>query len=384
MHPRTILFVANFFFSVLTALTVYILLPFLSTLMPVTYTGIVVAGGGLVALLFFPLIPRLIARYGVQQLALTFAITEMFVLFVLALSPSALASICLIIVMIALQPFLSYELDLLLEATSAEEGSVGRVRTIFLTAWNMGSLVAPILIGALLAGVNAYHNVFTAAAIALMPFIALLTTRHLQNHIVSTVSPLSETLSCIFKDRDLFAVTCGHQILWFFYVWAPLYVPIYLHSVLGISWNDLGWIFSIMLIPYVLVEYPAGWVADRYLGDKELMFLGFILAGVSLASISFLSPSSSIFLILGVLITSRIGAALVESMTEGHFFRRVSERDINSVSIFRGAWPLAYSIAPLIGSIVLYFSNYQTLFLFTGGFIAIAGVIATFSIKDFR
>lgn len=384
MSPRTILFVGNFFFSMLSALSAYILLPYLSTLMSAIYTGLVVAAGGLAALIFFPLMPRLAARYGAQQLSLIFALVEMIALFVLAAAPGAFASILLIIIMVALQPFLSYELDLLLEAVGDSASSTGRVRAVFLTAWNMGSFVAPLLIGALLANSNAYGRVFLAAGAAMVPFLVLLAARHLPHGEMMNPPRMRDTLSCILCNRDLVAVSAGHLILWLFYVWAPLYVPIYLHNVLGFSWADLGWIFSIMLIPYVLIEYPAGWVADKYLGDKEMMFVGFFIAGGALASISLLSSSSSLLLILCILLVSRAGAALVESMTAGHFFRRVSERDVNSVSIFRGVWPLAYVIAPVIGSTILYFGNYQTLFIITGGFVALAGITTTLFIKDFK
>ncbi|MCR4276017.1 MAG: MFS transporter [Candidatus Parcubacteria bacterium] len=384
MSPRVILFFANFFLSVLTALSVYVLLPFLSTLMPIAYTGLVVAGGGLAAIILFPFMPRLVARYGAQKLALIFAFVEMVTLFVLAAAPGAVASVLLVITMIMVQPFVSYELDLLLEATGAKEGSTGRVRTAFLTAWNIGGFITPLLIGALLANSDVYGRVFIAAAAAAIPFIVLFATRRLPSGEVPQPSHMKDTLTCILHNRDLAAVSAGHIILWFFYVWAPLYIPIYLHSVLGFSWMDLGWIFSLMLIPYVLIEYPAGWVADRFIGDKELMLAGFLVAGSALASISLLKSSSSLILILCILIISRCGAALIESMTEGHFFRRVSEKDINSVSFFRAAWPLAYIIAPLIGSTILFFGSYQLFFIITGAFVAIAGSIATLLVKDFR
>lgn len=139
-----------------------------------------------------------------------------------------------------------------------------------------------------------------------------------------------------------------------------------------------------MLIPYVLIEYPAGWIADRILGDKELMIVGFLIAGTALASVSLLTSTSSIFTILCVLVSSRIGAALIESMNEGHFFRRVTERDINSVNIFRGVWPLADTIGPIIGSLILLFGSYQILFVITGGFVGLMGIAVTLLIKDFN
>lgn len=385
MRPRVILFVANFFFSLMTALAVYILLPYLSTFMPAMYAGLVVAVGGLTALIFFPLLPRLVVRYGAQQLALIFALAEMVILFMLAAAPGAIPSILLIILMVALQPFLSYELDLLLEATGEGDGSkTGQVRAAFLTAWNMGSFVAPLLIGALLVNTDAYGHIFIAAAAMSVPFVVLFAARRLPSGAQEAPTSILDTIICVLHERDLLAVTTGHLILWLFYVWAPLYTPMYLHNVLGISWENLSWIFSIMLIPYVLIEYPAGWVADRFLGDRDLMFAGFIIAGGALASISFLTAASPLLLILGILLVSRIGAALIEAMTEGHFFRRVTEKDVNSVSIFRAVWPIAYVIAPIVGSTILFFGNYQILFLLTGGFIAFAGAITTLYIRDSR
>lgn len=384
MHPRTVLFVGNFFFALFAALITYTLLAYLSSFMPIAYTGLVIAGGALVALLVFPFLPHLVARYGAQRLALIFGIIEMIALLVLAAAPGAITASILIALTISLQPLLSYELDLLLEATVDEEGTTGRVRTIFITAWNSAALLAPLLMGALLVDSDAYGRIFLAAAAALVPFIVLFAVRRLPQGVPVTLTHMQDTLVCISRDRDFAAVVFGHFLLYSFYIWAPLYVPIYLHTVLDIPWSTLGWMFSVMLFPYVLIEYPAGWVADRLLGDKEIMCIGFLFAGISLALVSTLTTSSSLVIILSILIFSRIGTALIESMTESHFFRRVSEKDVNSISVFRSVWPAAYVVAPIIGSCILFFGNYQMLFLLTGGFIAIAGVTTTLLIKDFR
>jgi len=384
MPPRTILFVGNFFFSIFTALTIYIVLPFLSTFMPDAYAGLVISVGGLIAVTSFPFLPRLVARYGAQQLTLIFAITEMITLVALAAMPSGIAGAIFIIIAIAIQPFISYQLDLLLEAVDVEKAMVGRVRTIFLTAWNLGALAAPLLLGALLVNSNDYTRVFIAAAAVLIPFVVLFAARSLPKKAPPKLSHMQDTLVCMSHDNDLAAVTFAHFLLYLFYVWAPIYVPVYLHTVLGISWSDLGWMFSVMLIPYALVEYPAGWAADRFVGDKTLMFAGFLIAGAALASFGILTSASSLTLILIILVSSRVGAALIESMTEEHFFRRINEQDINSMSIFRGIWPLANVIGPIAGSLILFYGNFQIFFLLTGGFLVIAGAVATSFITNFR
>lgn len=360
------------------------MLPYLSSFMSGAAAGFVIAGGALLSCFAFPFLPRLVARYGAQQLAIVIAFAEMLALFVLAAAPGAIAGATFAAIAFSLQPFLAYELDLLLEATVAEEGTTGRIRALFITAWNIASLGAPLIIGALLATNDAYQNVFLAAAAAITPFIILFAVRKLPNGRAPRLSSIGETLRFMVHDRDLAAVTFGHLLLYLFFVWAPFYTPLYLHQILGIPWSELGWMFAIMLVPYVLIEYPAGMLADKFIGDKELMFAGFLLTGISLAAFGLFTATTPLIIILAVLIASRAGAALVESMTEGHFFRRVSEKDVSSVSIFRGIWPLSDVIAPIVGSVILLFGSYQTLFFITGGIVAVCGAAATLFIKDFN
>ncbi|HVM58979.1 MAG TPA: MFS transporter [Candidatus Paceibacterota bacterium] len=384
MNPRVVLSVGNFFFSVCSTATFYVLLPFLAQYMPAAYAGLVVALGAVIALIVFLFLPALVAKFGAQQLALLCAILEMLAFFALAAEPGAVAAVFLVAVTVAVEPLLAYELDLLLEATVAEEGTTGRVRTLFLTAWNVAALGAPLLMGALLDAGNAYGRVFLAAAGALVPFVVLFAARKLPSGRPPKLRRLRDTLLQVARMPDLAAVTYNHLLLYLFYVWAPLYIPLYLHNSLHIAWNDLGWMFALMLIPFVLIEYPAGWAADNWWGDKEMMFAGFVIMGSALALVGEITAATPLLVILAVLLVSRVGAALVESMTEGHFFRRVSEEDVELVSVFRGIWPVSDLIAPVAGSLILFFGNFEILFAVSGIFIAVTGVVATSFIRDFR
>ncbi len=384
MRPRVVLSVGNFFFALFSTALSYIIIPYLSSFMSEVSAGLVIAAGALVSCVIFPFLPRIVARFGAQQLAIFISILQLFSLLALAALPGVITASVFAAIAIALGPFLAYELDLLLEATVAEEGTTARVRTVFLTAWNVAALAAPLLTGALLASKDAYNFVFLAAAIATLPLITLLAVRKLPQGQPPLLSHIEDTARCMARDRDLSAITFAHFLLYLFFVWAPFYTPLYLHEIIGISWTDLGWIFAIMLIPYVIIEYPAGVLADKVVGDKEMLFIGFLLAGVSIGSISLFTPSTPLLVILAVLVVSRIGAALIESMTEGHFFRRVSEKDVNSISVFRGIWPVANLVAPIIASGILLFGSQQLFFVLIGGFIAIAGSITTLLIKDFR
>lgn len=384
MQPRTVLTFGSYLLAISATLINYTLLSYLTSFIPSIYFGFVISCGAGLTIATLPFLPDFITRYGAQKIVFYLVFAEMLMLFAVAGIPRSLVSAALIILVLSLQPLIYYALDLLLEAT-IDGGSAGRTRTFFLTGGNLGAITAPLVLGVLLTKVvDDYTSVFFAAAISSALFIILFLARTLPKNSPPTLYHVRDTVVHIARHQDLAAVTVGHFILYLFYMWVSFYVPLYLHSILGISWSTLGWMLSLALVPYILIEYPAGWIADKVLGDKEMMFAGFIIAGIALISMSTLTTSSTFIHIFSVLICMRIGTALIESMTEGHFFRRVSEKDIVSVSIFRGVWPLANIVAPLVASCILYFGNYQLFFTLTGGFIIIAGGTAAVMIKDFR
>lgn len=384
MHPRTVLSVGNFFSAGHFFLIVYIIAPYLATFMPQHLTGLVISAGAVITLVAFPFMPHLVARCGAKRLALVLGFSQAVLLSVLALNPAPIFAIALIALISATSPLIAYQLDLLLEATVATEEDTGRVRTLFLTAGNSALILAPLLVGVLLDSSDAYGHVFLAAALSLAPFLALFFIEPLPNSEPPSLSNLRATCSCIIQDTDLTAIAFGNAVLQIFYHLAPIYVPLYLHTVLGMPWSTLGWVFAVMLLPFVFIEYPAGWIADRFLGDKELLAIGFVMTGLSFAVMGFITTSTPIILIVLILLGTRIGAALVESMVETHFFRRVSARDANTVGVFRMTRPLAALIAPVAASIILLFIPYLPFFIVMGATIGILGLGAALSIRDVR
>jgi MFS family permease len=384
MKPRSILTVGNFFATAHFFLIIYIITPYLATFMPDSATGLVVSLGAIITLSVFPWMPHLVRMHGPRRLAIFFAAIEAFSLGWLAMGPTPLPAILLVAAACATTPLLVYQLDLLLEATIAKEGTTGRIRTAFLTAGNVALVISPLIAGALLDSGEAYWRVYALAAVSLFPFIGLMLMKRLPEGRTPNFVTLVEAYVCLLKDKDLRAVVISHGTLQFFYHIAPLYIPLYLHNVLGMPWQDLGWIFAIMLVPFVLLEYPAGWLADRKWGDQELLLGGFMLMATAFAALALVTADTMVLVILIILVMNRAGAALVEAMSEGHFFRRVSATDAATVSLFRMTRPIAALTAPIVGSIILSVSSYGALFIITGILIGIIGVMSALSIRDVR
>ncbi len=385
MHPRRILSIGNFFSSLHFFLIVYVAGPYLATFLPDTQTGLVLALGAVGTLIAYPLMPHIVARYGARVTAIALASFIAVGLFVLAQQPPFwIAATCLVFVF-ATSPFIQYVLDLLLEATNTAVGEIGRVRTLFITAGNIALILSPIIIALLLNGSNQYWMIFLVAAVSLTPFITLLLFEKLPEAKPNMQAKLVESLQCILKKPDLRAVIGSNGVLQFFYHLAPLYIPLYLHGVLGMPWSQLGWMFAVMLIPFVLIEYPAGYIADRWIGEKELLTAGFVIIGISFSALAFVTVATPLSVLLAILVGTRVGSALVEAMAEGHFFKRVSTDDANTVTLYRMTRPIAALVAPLSASLLLLLTgNYAILFITMGLFIVVAGVWSTYFIQDER
>jgi len=384
MRPRLTLAVGNFFAVAHFYLVIYILTPYLATFMPEEYTGLVVSAGALGTLALLPYAPRAVARIGGRRLAILLAGLECIVLFALALAPVAIVALLLAAIACAISPIIAYCLDLLLEATVQTEDFTGRVRTAFLTSGNAALFLAPLVIGLVLGAGDMYERVFLAAAVSLIPLVILFSLQRLPEGALPRLVRTSESLRAGFRDPDVRSIFVAFYLLQFFYYSAPLYVPLYLHSVIGIPWSTLGWVLAVVLIPFVLIEYPAGLAADRWLGDQELMLAGFFIGGLGVILFAWVTAATPILVIVALLAATRVGVGLMEAMTEGHFFRRVTEKDAGMVSAFRMGRPFAALTAPIVASILLALGGYWWLFMGCGLVVAVLGMISALGIRDVR
>lgn len=168
--------------------------------------------------------------------------------------------------------------------------------------------------------------------------------------------------------------------LYFFYAWMVIYTPIYLLQA-GFSWIEIGKMFTVMLLPFVIIEYPAGYIADKYIGETELLSIGFAIMAISIFAL--MTVNSFVGMMLALL-CSRVGASLVEIMRETYFYKKVRSGDLDMMETFRNMNPIAHIIAPATATILLAFgAHVPSLFLVLGVGMAFAAAIPR-TIKDTR
>ena len=160
-----------------------------------------------------------------------------------------------------------------------------------------------------------------------------------------------------------------------------IYTPIYLHVELGISMSKiLGIIMPIALLPFVIFPYLIGSLADKKYGEKEMMFIGFLILGIATASLTFIE-SNVVLVWAFALFLTRIGATFVETMAEIYFFKQIDASGTHIISFFRNMSSFSYLISPVVASAFLSLFDYRFIFLGLGA-LMLVGLRYSFILKD--
>ncbi|NCU39468.1 MFS transporter [Candidatus Falkowbacteria bacterium] len=267
-------------------------------------------------------------------------------------------------------------IDIYLEEVS-DDKDTGKIRTIYLTFYNLGWIIGPI-ISANLIEKGGYSLPFLLAALLLIPVFLVIEKQknNLKDKTKKTKEKIIVSFLKIWKNQNLKGVFIAATALNIFFSGVVLYIPIYLHQTLGIDWANLGWMFSFMLLPFVIFEIPVGLMADKYLGEKEIMLLGLLIIFAS-SLLFFYIKTPAVILWAITLFFSRVGAAMVEATRDSYFFKNVSAKDLGLINVFRMTGPLGYVIGAAFGALSILFLPINYVFLV----LAIILIPAFFSIS---
>lgn len=271
-------------------------------------------------------------------------------------------------------------LDILLESYSKDQVS-GRIRGLYLTIMNAGILIAPFLSLRTLDRFR-YEGIFFILIIGycIVFLISLIAFRE-DNKVSLVKLRFGSTLSKMFREKNLLYIYHVSFAMEFFYALMIVYTPLYLRS-LEFSWNEIGIIFTAMLIPFVLLQYPLGILADRYLGEKELLVCSIGIAMFSTFFLFFLSGAN--MWIWGLfLFFTRIGIAGIEILRDSYFYKQIDGNDMDVIAFFRTARPIANILGALISTFVLVFLPVQYIF-FVVAMVLFFALLNAFYLVDTR
>lgn len=269
-------------------------------------------------------------------------------------------------------------MDILVEDFSTDQVS-GRVRGFYLTILNLGILLAPMISTQILSFLG-YQGIFSVVSMGyiLVLLLALAGLRHHQTVQLPKVV-FADTIWKVMKRKNIMLIYGVSWVLEFFYSIMVVYMPMLLISQ-GFDWGGIGFIFTVMLIPFVLVQYPVGIIADRKWGEKELLLVALVILGLSSVAVGF-TRSTDIIFWAGLLFVTRLGAATLEVLRDSYFYKQIGPNDVEMIAFFRSARPTAAIAAAGISLFFLAIFTLHSLFYLVGA-LALAACFAVFSIED--
>ncbi len=336
--------------------------------------------GSAITIIAFLFASRALERFGNHKITLALTALEFVALISMGFSNSLSISLIFFIVHQAVVPLILFNLDVFIENLTPSKERTGSKRGIILTIMSLATALAPLGAGYLITATS-LHSVYLVSAALLIPFWILIFTKFtgiadaLYTHI-----NIRESINYFWNNKNLRYVFSAHFLLQLFFTWMVIYVPLYLNTHIGMGWDDIGSVLFVGLFAYVLFEYPIGRIADLYIGEKEMMMLGFFILGITTCWISFLNTKEVIPWMVTLFLT-RVGASLVEVTTESYFFKHTTGRDASVISFFRITRPLAIVVGALLGSIALFYFPFSDIFIALG-LTMFMGIVFSFFLVD--
>jgi MFS family permease len=381
---RRLTYGAVFLLSLHLALPAYINSTYLAERVGAELVGFVFTFAALAALLSVYLLPRIISRNGLLNVVALFGIINIFLAIMLVNAASIVVTTLFFIAFFTFGILLRFGLDIYLEQISPN-GMTGRIRGLFLTLMNFGWLCSPWL-AAQAAAAGDLRSVYLIAGLLLIPFtvITLFALREREAVPYPRFRP-HELLAKLWRGRtahyrNLYNILAIDLFLNIFYAIMVVYMPLYLHNYIGLSWPQIGIIFSWMLLPFVLLDYPLGLLADKKLGEKEILVTGLVVVGVFTALLPLIT-SSTIFIWAVALFMTRVGASMVEVMKETYLFKQIDAGDTQVVMMSRLTAPLALLIGPAVVAVTLPFTAFSNIFIGLG-VLVLSALYFAFALQD--
>ncbi len=378
----TLVYLISIIFTFQSLVTAYSSSTYLEQFIIPQFVGLVFSAAALLGIIITLLLPRLLRAIGNTATTVSMMLLMMLMLTIVGLAPTPTFTIAAYVIYMALFPQIYFNIDIYLETLIGnEEGVTGGKRGLILTLMSLAAFCSPLAMGAIIGTDNNLANVYFVAAAVGFLFIALVFSRFrgFYDPKYETIR-VRDLIKTAFVNKDVSTVMWAQFLLQIFFTWAVVYFPLFLATVVGFDWETISKIIAAGLFAFVIFEYPTGVIADKYIGEKEMMALGFVVLALASASIS-LMAGAGVIAWMALMFVSRFGASLVEVTTESYFFKQVKGHDSNLISLFRLTRPLGSLIGTLLASLSLLFLPFNLIFIVLA-LVMVVGAFSTLRITD--
>ncbi|MFA5925448.1 MAG: MFS transporter [Parcubacteria group bacterium] len=306
---------------------------------------------------------HLVKRYGKVRVFLVNITLKTFVVLAIGILPVGRVGSMLLVLYIISTVLMWIDLDVLLESCS-KDIKTGRIRGAYLTIMNAGYLISPFFAGLIISewGINSVF-LFAALILAVVSIITFLQLKKIPDCSMEDLSFFS-LMRKVIQRKNVMRIYYISFLLELFYALMIVYTPLYLLE-LGFGWGEIGEMFTIMLIPFVLLQYPAGVLADKRFEEKDMIFFALLIMSVFTVAMFFIS-SKDFVVWTAVLFATRIGASLIEILRDSYFYKRIDQTDVDIVDFFRSVRPMAYILGLIVATPIVFILHIRFIFPFVG------------------
>jgi MFS family permease len=310
----------------------------------------VYVAASLLALIASLSVSRSIKKFHTYQFTFCIGLTEILVVLLFGYTENQYLLPLLFVIHFVLQILLFICLNVFIESFSAH-AKIGSIRGLFLAILNLGILISPLIAGTILS-LTSFSTLYTIAAIILVPYLFFL--HHYLHHVKEPAYhsvDVFKAASKALRDKNLRAAVIAEFVVQSFYAVMIIYSPLYL-TALGISLTHyLSIILPLALLPLVILPYELGLLADRKFGEKEMLIIGMLILVVTVfLCVLITTPDLRVWTL--VLLASRIGASLVETMAFSYYFKKVDVHDPSLTALFVNMHGLGTLTVSAVGVLV--------------------------------
>lgn len=338
---------------------------------------------GSVATLFFALhFTAYLHKYHTYKFISLVLITDILSTFGFCFSDNIIIVGIFFVIHLCLSAIIYSILSIFLEMLTPHQ-EMGIARGLFSMIIGLCLIISP-LIGSMIITFAGYKTMFIFSTLILVPFIILLKRYffHLAEPTYRGLNTFKIT-KVAWKNKNLRGIMIGIFLVQSFYATMIIYLPLYLTG-LGVPLSSyLSFIIPVSLIPFILLPYEIGFLADTKWGEKEMLIFGLIILSIATLSIAIIT-STSLLVWVSILLVARVGAVFVDTMTATYFYKKIHKEDASLVMI-------SSSMIPAIATIVVGFlgiilspiiSSYPGIIFILLGTMFLFGVSYILPIKD--